>query len=224
LVEKPLATDIADVQRVIDAAAASHIPLMCGFVERFNPAVRTARQLITDPLLHIVALRHSAPDPRNKSSAAFDLLIHDIDLSLSFAGNANLSKVMGGQVIAPGASRADVADCILKFDTGLMATLSASRLGQRKIRVLHLMTASTLYEVDLLRADVTVYQHVGHEMERGGYRAQTIVDIPFVRHAGEPLALELEHFVALSNGQIDPATDRASILPAHVAADAVNQS
>ncbi|HEX6538896.1 MAG TPA: gfo/Idh/MocA family oxidoreductase, partial [Candidatus Dormibacteraeota bacterium] len=55
------------------------------------------------------------------------------------------------------------------------------------------------------------------------YRAETVVDIPFVRHGGEPLLLQLRHFVRLLNGQVDAAAERDSILPAHEIAALVEQ-
>jgi hypothetical protein len=89
----------------------------------------------------------------------------------------------------------------------------------------HLISTPTaLYEVDLLRQDVTVYRHRAHSQSGDGsvnYSAETVVDIPFVRHRGEPLALQLIHFLALLNGTKDSAHERASILPAHEVACAI---
>jgi hypothetical protein len=76
-----------------------------------------------------------------------------------------------------------------------------------------------MLELDLLRRTITVYQHVGHLTALGdaGYRAQTVMDLPFVREAGEPLALQLAHFVALVRCEADPELERASLLAPHEA-------
>jgi predicted dehydrogenase len=218
LVEKPLAGDFDGVRALIAAAERADVPLMCGFVERFNPAVTTAMGLVSDAPLHMLALRHSPPAPRVTTSVVHDLLIHDVDLALRFAGETELAGVFG-VTLKPLAAEADeIADCSLRFVDGALATLSASRASQRKVRFFNLQTLTALIEVDLLRQDVTVYRHVRHEavLERGAaYRAETIVDIPFVRHAGEPLALQLRHFVDLIEGRADVGAERKSVLAPH---------
>jgi hypothetical protein len=83
------------------------------------------------------------------------------------------------------------------------------------------VSANELVEVDLLRQNVTVYRHVTHDMVGGSYRSDTIVDIPFVRHAGEPLSLQLEHFVALVRGAADADAELRSLMVPHEVADAV---
>ncbi|WP_308855456.1 Gfo/Idh/MocA family oxidoreductase, partial [uncultured Methanosphaera sp.] len=48
LVEKPIALEISEAQKMIDAAKDAGVTLATGHVERFNPAVRVAKQLIDD--------------------------------------------------------------------------------------------------------------------------------------------------------------------------------
>lgn len=217
LVEKPLAPDITESRAMVSDAAERGVPLMCGFVERFNPAVTTVSALLEERPVHMVALRHSPATPRTTLSVVFDLLIHDIDLTLRYACAARLPRVMSS-LLCTGTGVAEVADCMLDFDHALVASLSSSRSSQRKVRSHTIATATALYEVDLLRQDVTVYQHRTHSLVGGAapaYRAETVVDIPFVRHGGEPLLLQLRHFVGLLNGAVDAAAERDSILPAH---------
>jgi len=219
LVEKPLATCLEDVVKLIRLAEENDVPLACGFVERFNPAIATARQLLEGPPQHLVAIRHSPPNLRPTSSVVDDLLIHDIDLSIMLAGSANVvsAHCAASQVESP--MDDGIVDASLVFENGFMALLTASRLSQRKIRTLYLTTAQSLYEIDLLRSDVSVYRHRAHEIAGGGpvvgYRSETALDIPFVRSRGEPLALQFEHFVSLVLGEADAADERASILPPH---------
>ena len=226
LVEKPLAPEIEESREVVALSRDRGLPLMCGFVERFNPVVSTVLAMLEERPVHIVTLRHSPATPRTTLSVVFDLLIHDIDLALRYAGATAASRVAssvsdaGGRVI-------EVADCVLDFDGRLVATLSASRASQRKVRSHMIETASALYEVDLLRQDVTVYQHRAQTIIAGAapsYRAETVVDIPFVRHGGEPLLLQLRHFVRLIEGHEDAGGERDGILPAHEIAARVEPS
>jgi hypothetical protein len=93
-------------------------------------------------------------------------------------------------------------------------------MAQRNVRSLSVHAPGQTIEVDLLRQDVTVYRNVSQEMTRGGggvgYRASTEIDIPFVRHLGEPLSLQFAHFLDLVSGGADHSIERERIRPAHV--------
>ena len=221
LVEKPVSLDLDDVERVCAAARSAGVALVCGFVERFNPVVNLALQLLEEPPIHVVAMRHSPSDPRNVGSVVHDLLIHDLDLALLLFGDDAVSTVSGSSWPAA-AGAAEIADCTIRFASGGLATLSASRVGQRKLRSIQVLTPTLLLDLDLLRADVTVYRNVRQEQPDETvaltYRAETIVDIPFVRHTGEPLALELDHFLDLREGRSDHGLEIDRIIASHVLA------
>jgi predicted dehydrogenase len=220
LVEKPLAPTLDESRAILECAHRQALPLMCGFVERFNPAVTTVLSLLEDEPLHVVGLRHSPVTPRSMLSVVFDLLIHEIDLALRYNRGREVATVCSVTADAGRGSVTEVADCMIRFDSGAIATLSASRAGQRKVRTHLISTAGALYEIDLLRQDVTVYRHLSHEQVSGSatYRAETVVDVPFVRHRGEPLALQLQHFLALLEDGAGIDAERDSILPPHLVA------
>lgn len=224
LIEKPVALDVDEVRRVIKESEARDLPLLCGFVERFNPVVTTAISLMQEAPIHLVAVRHSPHAPRITTSVVYDLLIHDIDLSIRLGGGSPVDKVTSTTWKPPGSVTREIADCTMGFASGLVATLSASRASQRKVRLLNISTPEALFELDLLRQDVSIYRHVRQEQLLAwatSYRAETIVDIPFVRHAGEPLALQLEHFLDLMEGKVDAAEERNDIIAPHQAAAVV---
>jgi len=222
LLEKPIAVDPSHVRRVLDEADAHGVPITCGFVERFNPAVVTALSLISEAPLHMITLRHSPQTPRIKTSVVFDLLIHDIDLALQFANGSVVREVIGAVLRPEDSSVNEIADCTIQFEGGMIGTLSSSRRGQRKLRLCTVATQSEMIELDLLRADVSVFRHVRQEQvidKSTTYRAETIMDIPFVRHAGEPLFLQLEHFLDLIEGTADADAERRGLfLPHEIAA------
>jgi predicted dehydrogenase len=223
LVEKPMAVDLTDVHLILGAAARLRIPLTCGFVERFNPVVSAALSVLDEPPVHIVGMRHSPPSLRAAtSSVVHDLLIHDIDLAMVLNPGRALQRACGSTWTAP-TGVVEIADALLSFEGSMLATLSASRAGQRKVRHMSVMTTSKLIELDLLRQDLTVYQHIDFPWGDTGpdYRTRTVIDIPFVRHTGEPLALEIEHFVALARGELDMEAERSTLLAPHVAAASV---
>jgi predicted dehydrogenase len=228
LIEKPIATNENDVDRVCAMSKMSSVPITCGFVERFNPVLDATMNLLTEDPIHIVTLRHSPLTPRIGDSVIYDLLIHDIDLALRFMEGHAVTKVTGVSWSPGTAELAEVADCSLLFRGGGVATLSASRFGQRKLRSVQIFTPTTLAELDLLRSDLTIYRHVRHEQPDDlyalTYRSETIIDIPFVRHAGEPLARQFDHFLDLVSGRTDPADEIATIVEPHRIANRVESA
>lgn len=220
LVEKPLADDVESTEAIVAAARAASVPLMCGLLERYNPAVRTAMRIVSDPV-HALTVRHSPYVPRITTGVAHDLLIHDVDLVLRLAGRLPDSVRARFAYCHPDsrAGAEDVADVVLDFEGGFVASLSVSRVSQRKVRSLMVAELDRLVEVDMVRQDVTVYRHVlNAPLDDGGdagYRQQTIIDIPAIHDAREPLAAQLERFVGLVRGEIDPLEELETLVPPH---------
>lgn len=217
LVEKPLADSLAECELLIAKATRRDIPLMCGLLERFNAAVQSAVSMVDDPI-HVTVVRHSHYLPRIKTGVARDLVIHDADTALRIAGayphrvRAQMTRCRSESVAE------DIAEVNLGFPSGMLASLSASRVSQRKIRFMTIAERDRLIEIDLLRLDITIYRHVeAHFLTDHGaaYRQQTVVDIPIIQNAREPLASQLDHFIDLATGAGDPHAELLSILPPH---------
>ncbi len=219
LIEKPMATSYADCTAIADQSERRGIPIMCGLLERYNPAVITAAEIVDDPV-YIQAMRHSAYTPRIPTGVADDLAIHDIDLAIRLAQDDVVeSRAMFGRHHdqSPEGSE-DVADFNLRFSRGAQALVSASRIGQYKLRVVRVFCTDRLIELDLLRQDVTVYRHVQSDVLKDqSFQQQTIVEIPLVRARGEPVVAQLDRFVALVRGSVDADEERRGILPPHLA-------
>ncbi len=228
MVEKPITDRLSTTSEILELSNQKNVPIMCGFVERFNPAVRTALGLLDEPMKHFMSVRHSPVNPRATASVVYDLLIHDIDVALAFHGRVDDVSSIDSVNWTPANSEVDeISDCVMKFRDGSIASLSASRQGQRKIRDIRVVTDTHLFDVDLLRVNVTIYKNVMQEViESAGtssYRAETIIDMPFVRHEGEPLALQMQHFAGLIRGDVDAAVERNSLLLPHQIAETVIQ-
>jgi predicted dehydrogenase len=226
LVEKPITDDLSTTKKLLELSKSRNVPIMCGFVERFNPAVRTALGLMDEPMKHFMSVRHSPVNPRATASVVYDLLIHDLDIALAFHGRIDDVSSVESVNWTPLTSAVDeISDCVIKFEDESIASLSASRQGQRKIRDIRVVTDTHLFEIDLLRVNVTIYKNVMQEVvESAGttsYRAETIIDMPFVRHEGEPLALQMQHFSKLISGEIDSHIERDTLLLPHQIAETV---
>ncbi|MBG6215260.1 putative dehydrogenase [Cryobacterium sp. CAN_C3] len=224
LIEKPVADSLLRTREILDEAGRRDLPLMCGLLERYNPAVLTARSLLEHPL-HVVATRHSPYAPRIRTGVAWDLLVHDVDLAINIIGAAPTSVDSHLGFFHPGSvpQAEDVAETVLGFETGAIATVSASRMGQRKIRQLSIYEVDRLVEVDLLRRDVVIYRHVSEtSVDDGrGYRQQTVIEIPELLTAQEPLTAQFARFMDIIDGTVDAATERATIAPSHEVIDQV---
>ena len=217
LCEKPLTTNIDVTTELLEISKRNSIPIQCGFVERFNPAFLTARKFIDEPIVHAQSVRHSPPAGRAASGVAEDLLIHDLDLALSLT-SSSVTTVAGSVYRSEITQEDEISECIVAFQNGSLFTLSASRMSQRKIREWRICTATHLYEVDLLRQTVAIYENINQEVGTGGgasYRARTTVDYPFIERSGEPLALQLQYFGKLLSSEIDQQKERDSILASH---------
>lgn len=227
LVEKPLAHEHSEVLDLLALSDKLGVPIMCGLLERFNPAVRTAFELCRDPL-HFRSVRHSPAAHRITTDVAGDLLIHDVDLAIRLFGEPP-EYVMA---LCDSRPRHDgpppeIAEALLRFGSEAVASVSASRRSQRKVRSISIADTDRLIEIDLLRQDVTIYRHVleSASLDDQGYRQQTIIDIPVLKYHGEPLALQLQHFVSLVRGDVDADAERASIRAPHdVIADVLVQA
>ncbi|MDP9391928.1 MAG: Gfo/Idh/MocA family oxidoreductase [Actinomycetota bacterium] len=194
LVEKPIAPDVDTGRRLVDAAEAAGRVLMVGHVERFNPAVLELNSLL-DEVVHVEARRISSYSPRIRDDVVIDLMIHDLDLVMMIAGGAP-TEVMS-VIRSPRSASADIASALIGFDNGVTASLTASRVGQNKIRQIEVTQANDYVVLDLLRQDVTVNRVERSEFlsDHGQrYRQVGVVEVPFLEHRGEPLALELGHF------------------------------
>ncbi|MEU3274054.1 Gfo/Idh/MocA family oxidoreductase [Saccharomonospora sp. NPDC006951] len=228
LVEKPLSNNFAACLEITEAARRHDVVLMCSLVERYNPAMLTARMIIEAPV-HVLARRHGPYAPHIRTGVGWDLLVHDADLAIQLFNwqtpeKATASSGYFHPASAEGAE--DVIEALLAFPSGL-AAISASRLGQKKVRALVISELDRTIEIDLLRRDVTIFRHLAHTASTPlarGYRQQTIIESPALITAREPLATQFDRFVALLEGRADPSAERQTILPAHRAVASVLES
>ncbi len=218
LVEKPLSDDIASARRLVAVAGARGIPLMCGLLERYNAAFVTMRQIVEEPVF-VTTQRTSPYAQRIRTGVGSDLMIHDLDLTVLLMGRPPESMQAHFAYCHPHSrsEAEDVVQSVLTFSNGIVASLCASRVGQRKIREFTITELDKVIEVDLLRNDITVYRHVANDAidDGPGYRQQTIIEIPFVPPMPEPLVSQLNRFVDVVHGDVDPAVELATLLPAH---------
>lgn len=214
LVEKPLARSVEEAQAIIDATDAAGVVLAVGHIERFNAAVAELPSLLEEPI-HIEASRIGAYSPRVLDGVIFDLMIHDLDIVLSLLPDDVEAVEIGGVARSVRSDTEDVATATLRFSNGVTATFNTSRLAQQKIRTVEITQLDSTIIADLVRRDVEIHRMSRQEYlsdEGTRYRQSSVVEIPFLESAGEPLQLELAHFVdCIRTGRAPRVDGRAGL-------------
>ena len=155
LIEKPLASTRAEAGEIIDLAKQYQRVAQVGHLERFNPAVRATIPLITQPMFFEVH-RLSVFSPRALDvDVVLDLMVHDLDIVLSFV-NSPVQEVRAvGLPILSG--KTDIANVRLEFASGCVANFTASRVSTERIRKLRFFQPKQYISVDYSRQDVLVF-------------------------------------------------------------------
>lgn len=203
LVEKPFVDDV-DVGRELAARAAEHdVLVQVGHIERFNPAVTALFDLLSEIEPVAVAANRLGPplDRQVGEDVVMDLMIHDIDVLLSIADSEVRS------LSASGTADQRYATAQLTFEDGLVGTLRASRITQRKIRTLEVTARDCLVHIDYIDQSVRIHRRSHPEYKRDDgtirYRHESVTERPMV-NTGEPLKLELQSFVEASVNDAEP--------------------
>lgn len=212
--EKPLCTSLSDSREIVEAAVRRAVPLMCGFVERFNPAVLEALSRMESP--HAVRMQRLSPySPRMHAGVAWDLLVHDVDVALRLFGDRapNVVHATTGHCGSDeGRIGEDAVEAVLEFSGGRTAALSASRMSSRRVRRLVVSERNRVVVADLLNPSVAIY------------RDRKIAELIDCSGRGEPLAAQLDRFMDVVEGEADAYTEILSILPSHQTIAAILES
>ena len=195
LIEKPLAASLAEAEELVQLAAAHKRVAQVGHLERFNPAVRATVPLLTHPMFFEVH-RLSVFTPRSLDvDVVLDLMIHDLDIVLSFV-NSPVKEVRAvGLPILSG--KVDIANVRLEFDSGCVANFTASRVSTERVRKLRFFQPKQYVSVDYGRQEVLVFT-VGADGSASStptINPQIGVGKPAVT-SEEPLHAELKSFLA----------------------------
>jgi predicted dehydrogenase len=175
-----------------------------GHTERFNPAVETARPLLGDPRFIEVHRLGTFPERSLDIDVIFDLMIHDLDLLLTVVKSEVASvEAVGVNVLTP---KADIANARLRFASGCIANVTASRISRERVRKARFFQKDAYVSIDYAAQELEVYRLVQHPS----------ADARPIIHGGkvdvareEPLRRELEDFVdAVRTGRPPGVTGR----------------
>ncbi|MCX6551065.1 MAG: Gfo/Idh/MocA family oxidoreductase [Acidobacteria bacterium] len=188
LVEKPLARSVTEADAIIAAAAKSGAVLAVGHTERFNPAVMAARPAVNDPGFVEVHRLGTFPERSLDIDVVFDLMIHDLDLVLSMVPSEVESiEAVGVPVLT---DRADIANARIRFASGCVANVTASRISRDRTRKIRFFQRDAYISIDCGSREAEVYRLVRHPDRRPAIEGGRIEVSD-----SEPLRNELQDFV-----------------------------
>jgi predicted dehydrogenase len=187
LLEKPMTTTLAEADDLLALAGARRAVLQVGHIERFNPA--TEALLSAGKGARFVEVhRLGSFSPRSLDvDVVLDLMIHDLDIVLSLDGSEPVQiEAVGVPVLT---ARVDIANARLRFASGLIANLTASRVSQEKVRKFRVFAPRTYVSADFTAREAEVYRL---EADEGG--TPRITTARRGAPDREPLRLQIEAF------------------------------
>jgi predicted dehydrogenase len=154
LVEKPLAASLAEADDLIARAERGKRILQPGHLERFNPAVLAIQTQLHRPMF-FESHRLSIFTPRALDvDVVLDLMIHDLDIVLTFANSpVREVRAVGLPILSP---KVDIANVRVEFESGCVANFTASRVSTERVRKLRFFEPRQYVSIDYARQDLLV--------------------------------------------------------------------
>jgi len=196
LVEKPITQTTEQAERLIGVARQCGRVLQVGHLERFNPAIMAAEPLLTQP--RFIECHRLAPfrERGTDVNVVLDLMIHDIDLVQMIVGSAVTSLDAIGTPVFSAAI--DIANARLRFDSGCVANVTASRVSLKTERKLRVFRDDAYLSIDLQQKILTVIR----KREPPAGEGQLPVDIQEQSFdQGDALLAEIGAFIAATRGE-----------------------
>ena len=198
LVEKPMATSSTEADVLVRSAETSGAILAVGHTERHNPAVAVAREVISSPRGMEVHRLSTFQSRSLDSEVVFDVRSHDIDIVLSLVGSEPVSlEAVGIPVLT---DRVDIANARLRFESGCIANLTASRISREQVRKLRVFQPHALVTVDYAAQQVEAWR-----VARSNNGSPSVDGGPIEVEMVEPLECELIDFVRSVRHGIEPS-------------------
>jgi predicted dehydrogenase len=212
LVEKPIADSVAQAERLVRAARRQRRVLQVGHLERFNPVILAAERLLTAP--RFIECQRMAPfrERGTDVGVVLDLMIHDIDLLQMIVGSPVASVDAIGAPVFSG--EIDIANARLRFGSGCVANVTASRISLKTERKLRVFCDDAYLSIDLQQKILTVIRKkaaptAGAVLEAEGLGAAAIsgaAQLPVQIEEqsfeqGDALLAEIQAFLAAVRGE-----------------------
>jgi predicted dehydrogenase len=214
LVEKPLAASLSEADDLLSRAEKGKRILQPGHLERFNPAVLAIEPKLRRPMF-FEAHRLSVFTPRSLDvDVVLDLMIHDLDIVLTFAKSpVREVRAVGLPILS---SKVDIANVRVEFESGCVANFTASRVSTERVRKLRFFEPRQYVSIDYARQDLLVIR-VGAEAAKAS-PAELLASLPPQVAAMIPPGIA----EGIASGQIDLAKIDPAMIAQFAAATKIN--
>lgn len=189
--EKPITETVAEAEEICTIAREKKLIVQVGHIERFNPAILALEKFPIAPMF-VESHRLAQFNPRGTDVAVvLDLMIHDIDLILSFVRSPVKSVEANGVAVV--SDSVDIANARLQFENGCVANVTASRISQRKMRKMRLFQKNGYISIDFSEGMAEVFRLVGEdepetkgtmmlgELGSGKHKRKIVYELPEVK-------------------------------------------
>lgn len=199
-VEKPLANTMDEAREIVKLVKEANIKFQVGHVERFNPALLSAKEHSLNPMF-IEVHRLSQFNPRGTDvSVILDLMIHDIDIILSLV-KSNVKNIFANGVNVLSATP-DIANVRMEFDNGCVANLTSSRISMKKMRKMRLFQKDSYVGIDFLDMKTEIIKYktpddknvFSFDIETKTGKKTIAIAAPVIKESNA-IKMELESFV-----------------------------
>ena len=215
LVEKPITTTLDEGRRLVELASAQARILQVGHLERFNPAIRSLGGILTEP--RFIECHRLAPftERGTEVDVILDLMIHDLDVILSVVHSPlERLEAVGVPVLS---ETADIANARLRFASGAIANVTASRVAMKRERKIRFFQADTYVSVDYGDRSIRTYRRIP-----GTNGALPTIDVSAQHFSdADPLFDEIEAFVHAVRTRQTPLVDGVTAVRAMEVAERI---
>jgi len=202
LIEKPLATTLAEADSIVATAESCSRRVMVGHSERFHPAVIALAGQVERPKFFEIHRLAAFSARSTDIDVVLDLMIHDLDILLYLDGSLPVSiDAVGVQALT---DRVDIANARIRMQSGAVANLTASRISDETVRRVRVFQARTYLACDTYERSLERYR-----VEIGTDGEPRIAHEQLEVAEAEPLGLELSAFIdAVRRGVDTPVNAR----------------
>ena len=215
-IEKPITTTVSDADHIIQLAKSNNTIIQVGHIERFNPALLALSSLEIQP--KYIEVHRMAPFMSRGTDVpvVLDLMIHDIDLVLSFIDSPVKDIYANGVSIMT--SSVDIANARIKFNNGSIANITSSRVAKDRVRKIKIFQQDLYVTIDFLAGISEVYKAMDASeddpdaimsaplVDSDGKNRQIFYEKPLVQKQ-DALKLELENYIQSVLGNETPIVD-----------------
>jgi len=233
-IEKPITETLRQAEDLIKLADEKNLKIQVGHIERFNPVIIEIEDKVKNPIF--MECHRIAPfTPRGTDiPVVLELMIHDIDLILSFMeSRVKHISASGAGVMT---KSIDIANARIEFEDGAVANITASRISMKRSRQLRIFQKDGYFSIDFqdksvkhIKKSKNLYK-VLPKLMMGKFEnidTKDVVDIVEVIASDrekDALTIEIESFIHAVEANINPVVDgRAGTRALEVALEIVNR-